>query len=176
MCVCDIHYWSVLSYSRCQKHWHANKPQNPTLILQFSVCVWGSLYRKEWRIRASIDMDTLTHIHSPYLVAHGKAECMSHEKHFIFILRLGPDDRFRTCHISWLSRPSSLPVAIVSLLVMLYCGPRVKWHPQLFLPCRAWKDLRQSLLFAVAYNCLVPSGTPCTWKMPLLNASLFRGP
>ena len=76
-------------------------------------------------------------------------------KHFIFIPRRGLDGRFRARHISRFSRPSPL-VAVLSLRSSIV----VKWSRRLFLLCwaRAYRTL------SAAWNCLIPTGTPCAWK------------
>lgn len=105
-CVCVLHPLLIcVSYSRCQKDWHANKPRNPTLIFQFSVCKALFIGKNESRCQYRHGHTLMRAlIHSPFLVESGMHITW---KHFIFILRLGLDDIFRTCHISWFGRPSS---------------------------------------------------------------------
>lgn len=133
-----------LSYSRCQKAWHANKPQIQPSFFSFQrlkLSLWERM-----RISANIDMDTHSHTHVFIVHILWLMESGMHItwKHFIFILKLGLDDRSSPCHV-FLVQLLLTAVAILSLLFLLNYSPYFKWPPLLFLHCWNWKDLWQSL-------------------------------
>ena len=148
-----------LSYSRCQRGTgtRASHGIQPSFSSVFQCVRLSSIGKNESRCQYRHG-HTLTHthmhtlIHSPYLMESGmRITC----KHFIFIPRRGLDGRFRARHISRFSRPSPL-VAVLSLRSSIV----VKWSRRLFLLCwaRAYRTL------SAAWNCLIPTGTPCAWK------------